>query len=1166
MKCWGANANGQLGDSSGTQRLIPVAIRSGQSISFVPPATAITGTTLLLTASASSGLTTTAFDTWTPATCSISGTTLSFTGAAGSLCGVRASQPGLALLPSGGSVAPAPQQLRLIQITQAISTTRVSSSLNPSSFGANVTLTALVTGTTTPLPTGTVTFMDGTSILGTASLNASASASYVSTALTVGSHSVTASYGGDGGNAASASTGTLTQVVNTADQVIAFGSVPSLSVGGTTTVSATGGDSGNAVTFTSSTTSICTVIASSGVINAVAAGNCIIAADQSGNSNYSTATQVTQIIVVNKANQTISGFTPTTPVAFGTAAQTLTAVKGASSSPLVFSVTSGPCTLSTATLSYTGAGSCVVVVNQAADTNYNAAASVSATVVVTQANQNISFGTAPTLAVGTTGIAIATATSNLAVNFSTTTSSTCTVNPNSGLISATAAGSCIITADQAGSNNYNAAAQVLQTMVVAKGTQTISGFTPATPVAFGAIAQTLSAVKGASISPLVFSVTSGPCTLSSLALSYTGAGSCVVAVNQVADTNYNTAATVSATVVVTPASQSISFSPVPTLAVGGMGTASATATSNLAVSFSTTSSTCAVNASSGVINATAAGTCVIKADQAGNNNYNAATQAVQSITVTQAISTTTLITSAASTVFGQSATFTASTTSNNASRTGTVAFTDSGAALPGCAAVVLTVTNNSGQASCLISSLSVNSHAITATYSGDANTTGSANATAVNVTVNKASTAVSVTSPTAISLGNSATVTATVAVQSPGAGSLTGTVLISDATVTCSFVLPATRCSLTPTSAGSKTLTVTYTPDAAATVNFTTSSSSGSFTVNASAPSSTLASSANPNVYGQSLTLTATMTAAAGGQRAAGTVAFTDGGSSIAGCTAQPLTAGSSASSATATCVMAAASSLTAGSHALSMSFAGDGNNTASSASLSQNITLAGQTIVFGSPPMLVYQGSAALTATGGASGSPVIFSSTTPSVCTVSGVTVTDVIAGSCIVAANQAGNSNYSAAPQVTQSFMVARVSSQSTLSSSPGTPSSGQSLTLRYSVTQVAGGSASNAASSQLKSVIAPTAVLTGTVTFSDNGVVLATVTLDANGQASYTIAALSSGSHSFTAVYSGDSLVAPSAALMVLEVAAVIVPTLSGWMLLLLTLLLGVAALRVRLRRN
>ncbi len=74
----------------------------------------------------------------------------------------------------------------------------------------------------------------------------------------------------------------------------------------------------------------------------------------------------------------------------------------------------------------------------------------------------------------------------------------------------------------------------------------------------------------------------------------------------------------------------ISFTP-NTLTVGGAITARATATSGLAVTFSsTTQSICTVSATT-VIGV--AGTCTVAADQAGNNNYSAAMQVTQDIAV-----------------------------------------------------------------------------------------------------------------------------------------------------------------------------------------------------------------------------------------------------------------------------------------------------------------------------------------------------------------------------------------------------------------------------------------------------------------------------------------------------------------------------------------------------
>jgi len=82
------------------------------------------------------------------------------------------------------------------------------------------------------------------------------------------------------------------------------------------------------------------------------------------------------------------------------------------------------------------------------------------------------------------------------------------------------------------------------------------------------------------------------------------------------------------------------------------------------------------------------------------------------------------------------------------------------------------------------------------------------------------------------------------------------------------------------------------------------------------------------------------------------------------------------------------------------------------------------QTITFGTAPTIVAGGIGTVSATGGASGNPVIFSSNTPNICTTSGQNgngVAGITPGACIIAANQAGTTSYYAAPQVTQSFSI-------------------------------------------------------------------------------------------------------------------------------------------------
>ncbi len=92
------------------------------------------------------------------------------------------------------------------------------------------------------------------------------------------------------------------------------------------------------------------------------------------------------------------------------------------------------------------------------------------------------------------------------------------------------------------------------------------------------------------------------------------------------------------------------------------------------------------------------------------------------------------------------------------------------------------------------------------------------------------------------------------------------------------------------------------------------------------------------------------------------------------------------------------------------------------------------QTISFGTTPVVVVGGTGSLSASGGASGDPLVFSSTTQNVCTVNGSTVTGVSAGTCTIAANQAGNANYNAAPQITQTFSIGKGNQTISFSSAP------------------------------------------------------------------------------------------------------------------------------------
>jgi Bacterial Ig-like domain (group 3)/FG-GAP-like repeat len=75
-------------------------------------------------------------------------------------------------------------------------TTALTASPNPAAVGATVTLTASVTSAATGAPSGTVTFLDGSSVVGTSAV-AAGKATLAITTLAAGTHSLTASYSGD---------------------------------------------------------------------------------------------------------------------------------------------------------------------------------------------------------------------------------------------------------------------------------------------------------------------------------------------------------------------------------------------------------------------------------------------------------------------------------------------------------------------------------------------------------------------------------------------------------------------------------------------------------------------------------------------------------------------------------------------------------------------------------------------------------------------------------------------------------------------------------------------------------------------------------------------------------------------------------------------------------
>ena len=427
--------------------------------------------------------------------------------------------------------------------------------------------------------------------------------------------------------------------------------------GGTTTLSATltsggSGVSGKSVAFTlngtgvgSSSTNGSGVATLSGVsLAGINAGSYPtgVGASFAGDGSFD-ASSGSNSLTVNKADQAINVTThaPSTAVyntSFGVAA---TAPGGTVS----FS-SSGSCSNigSTFTMS-SGTGTCSVKYDQAGNSNYNAAPQVSESVTAQKADQTITVTThAPSSAALNESFDVAANAPGGAVTFSS--AGACSNTGHTFTITS-GAGTCSVKYDQAGNANYNAAPQVTESVTVGKANQTIvvTLHAPATAV-FGDHFS-VAASGGGSGNPVTFS-SAGACSNSGNTFTLTsGTGTCTVKFDQAGNGDYNAAPQVVESVTAQKASQTINVTThAPATAVfnSGFSVGATGGASGNAVTFSSSGACSNTGASFTMTSGT--GTCTVKYDQAGDANYNAATQVTESVTAQKAEQTISVTTHA----------------------------------------------------------------------------------------------------------------------------------------------------------------------------------------------------------------------------------------------------------------------------------------------------------------------------------------------------------------------------------------------------------------------------------------------------------------------------------------------------------------------------------------
>ncbi len=937
-------------------------------------------------------------------------------------------------------------------------TTTLSSSAgatNASTYGTTVTLSATVFPTSlasppqpTSAPSGSVRFWDGGTNLGTVAVTAAggnATASLATNALPVGSHSLTAVYLGNAVSTGSQSTPAIVHVVSKAST--------------STTASSSKNPStlGDLVTFTA-------VVAGAGGLFPTGTvtfsdGSTVVAAgtlDAAGTTTFSSAMALGSHSIT-AAYQGDANFSPS-------AAPAVVQVVRAASVTVLTSApnpsTWGDSVALTATVSGTnGVPTGTVVFSDGGATIGTTTLDSTGTATV-----NVS-----TLAAGATPHSLTATYSGDPIGYTGSASAPATdqvVNPATSGVTLSATPS---------SSKFGNSVSLLATVTPADATGTVSfmeGLVTlgSAPLSAGSAAMSTSALSVGS-HDITASFASGD-------TNHTSGTSTFVTVT-VARADTTTVLTATPNPVISgnmlSLSAAVGSARTGTVAFSANGTPLGTGT--------VTSGTASLNTS-----ALTAGSYTITATYSGDANYAPGTAATADVTVLD-LTSTAISSSSNNAAYGTGITFTATVTGatlTSPAPGGTVSFMD-GPTLLGTGTL-----NGSSVATFSTASLAGGSHNVTAVYGGDLAYHGSTSSVLVQTVTLKSTTTGLAASPSTVEHGQGVSLSATV--TSGATGTVTfwdfngttntpiGTAAISGGTAAM------TTSSLTT---GSHQIGAVYSGDG----NFSGSSASPSVTVNVNRTTTALRLVAlpNPATLGQDVTLTATVS---GSVAPSGTVDFWEGTTNLATVTLD------SSGKAVFTVVQPAA-----GTHALTATYSGDGDNVGSlgNTSLTVNLRSSATSLSSNHNPSTPGQ-SVTITAavTPGATGT-VTFrdGSTTIGSGTLSAgaatLTTSGLSVGSHSLTAAYGGDAGYSPSTSSPLAQVVGTLTT-TVLGSSPNASASGQAVVFTATVSP---GSA------------------TGMVTFTEGTTQIGTGTLGGSGVATLSISTLTAGTHPITATYAGSA---------------------------------------------
>ena len=750
-------------------------------------------------------------------------------------------------------------------------------------------------------------------------------------------------------------------------------------------------------------------------------------------------------VTVAYATQTQSiSFTSTPSSAVVNAVYTPAATGGGSGQAVTLAIddsSSGVCTLTAGIVTFDHVGTCVINANQVGTIDYREAPQVQQTIIVGKANQTIAFATSPPASdpvYGTSAyyqptVTASTLNAGTSITWAIDPASTsgCSIDSVPNVLFYGNAGTCIINVNRPGNADYNAAPQVQQTVNVAKAPQTVTFTSTAPSPAYGSgQTYTPTASGGASGNARTFTIdatSSGICTMSGGVVSFQDYGRCLINANQAGNGNYLAATQVQQTVIVRrPQTVSITQIASPTPRVGTTVTLSATGggSGNPIIFRARPANICTVVGDQ--LSIVGYATCFVTGTQAGDADYDAAPgfdagyewQAVEMSFLTRPGSQTITYTSSApSAVVGDTYSPTATGgATNNPVTFGLTALSSSICTMNGSGVIRF---DHPG---------TCNIYASQAGSPLDAYLYDPAPTTYQAITVSKAPQVLAFSGPAPTpTYGDGASYT-------PAAtGGVSGNPIAFTIDASATAVCTITGGIVTFQHAGDCVINANQDGNddylAAVQIQRTiiVAKADQAITFTTPAPTPT---------YGDA----STYTPAASGGASGNARSFTIDPSSSGSCA---ITNGT-------------VTFLNAGTCTLNANQAGTADyNPAPEIQQTVTVARAPQVVAFTTTPgATIVDGSYAPAASSGGSGNSVVFTSATPSVCSVSTGVVTFLHVGTCTLNADQAEASNYLAAPRVQQTMEVARAPQIMAFSTTPV----GTAVDATYTPAAGGGGSAS------------------------------------------------------------------------------------------------------------